>query len=70
MLVEAALFVSGLAALVVGADRAVTAAIVPSLWYMLGVSIAVLALFYWRRGIDRRAAVVCLALYLPSFALV
>ncbi|MBX0293607.1 sodium:calcium antiporter [Haloarcula nitratireducens] len=44
------------------------AAIFPSLVYMLVVSIAVLALFYWRRGIDRRAAVVCLALYLPSFA--
>ncbi|WP_254273899.1 sodium:calcium antiporter [Haloarcula marina] len=43
------------------------ATIMPSLLYMLGVSIAVLGLFYWRRGIDRRAAVVCLALYLPSF---
>jgi cation:H+ antiporter len=45
-----------------------TAAIQPSLLYMLGVSIAVLALLYWREGIDRRAAVVCLLLYLPSFA--
>jgi cation:H+ antiporter len=43
------------------------AAIRPSLLYMLAASIAVLGLFYWRRGIDRRAAVVCLALYLPSF---
>ena len=39
----------------------------PSLVYMVAVSIAVLALFYWREGIDRRAAVVCLLLYLPSF---
>ncbi|MFC6973875.1 sodium:calcium antiporter [Halomicroarcula sp. GCM10025709] len=43
------------------------AAIRPSLGYMLAASIAVLGLFYWRRGIDRRAAVVCLLLYLPSF---
>jgi cation:H+ antiporter len=40
-----------------------------SLTYMLVVSIAVLGLFYWREGIDRRAAVVCLLLYLPSFLL-
>jgi cation:H+ antiporter len=43
------------------------AAIQASLAYMLGVSILVLGLFYWRRGIDRQAAVVCLLLYLPSF---
>jgi len=35
--------------------------------YMLAVSIAVLALMYWRRGIDRRGAIVCILLYLPSF---
>jgi cation:H+ antiporter len=46
------------------------AAIRPSLLYMLTVSIAVLGLFYWREGIDRRAAVVCLLLYLPSFVVV
>ncbi|WP_372912315.1 sodium:calcium antiporter [Salinigranum sp.] len=38
--------------------------------YMLVVSLVVLGLFYWRRGIDRRAALVCLALYLPSFLFV
>jgi cation:H+ antiporter len=38
-----------------------------SLAYMLAVSIVVLGLFYWREGIDRRAAVVCLLLYFPSF---
>ena len=38
-----------------------------SLAYMLVVSVIVLALFYWRRGIDRRAAVVCLLLYTPTF---
>jgi cation:H+ antiporter len=42
----------------------------PSLTYMLAVSIAVLGLFYWREGIDRRAAVVCLLLYVPSLVVV
>ena len=42
--------------------------VVTSAYYMLGVSLLVLGLFYWRRGIDRTAAVVCLLLYLPSFA--
>lgn len=35
--------------------------------YMLVVSLAVLGLMYWRRGIDRLAAIGCLLLYLPSF---
>jgi cation:H+ antiporter len=39
----------------------------PSLVYMLAVSVAVLALMYWREGIDRPAALVCLALYVPAF---
>ena len=38
--------------------------------YMLLVSLLVLGLFYWRRGIDRRAALGCVALYLPSFLFV
>jgi cation:H+ antiporter len=46
------------------------AALRPSIAYMFVVSAAVLALFYWRRGIDRRAALVCLGLYLPTFVLV
>jgi cation:H+ antiporter len=41
----------------------------PSLTYMLVVSILVLGLFYWREGIDRKAAVVCLLLYVPTFVL-
>jgi len=45
------------------------AALAPSLNYMLLVSLVVLGLFYWREGIDRRAAVVCLLLYLPTFLL-
>jgi len=45
------------------------AALQGSLVYMLVVSVIVLALFYWRRGIDRRAAIVCLLLYTPTFLL-
>ena len=46
------------------------AAIRPSLVYMLVVSIAVLGLLYWQRGLDRRGAVVCLLLYPPSLLFV
>ena len=42
-------------------------AIRPSLVYMLAVSVVVLGLLYWQRGLGRRGAVVCLLLYLPSF---
>lgn len=45
------------------------ASLQPSLTYMLVVSILVLGLFYWRRGIDRPAAVICLFLYIPTFLL-
>jgi cation:H+ antiporter len=38
--------------------------------YMLVVSLLVLGLMYWRRGIDRRVAVLCVLLYLPSFVVV
>ncbi|WP_411968199.1 sodium:calcium antiporter [Haloferax sp. YSSS75] len=38
--------------------------------YMLGVSLVVLALLYWREGIDRRAALVCIGLYLPTFVVI
>jgi cation:H+ antiporter len=60
-------FSLGVGALV--ADVVVTdlPAVLDSATYMLAVSIAVLAIFYWRRGIDRRAAVVCLLLYVPTF---
>ncbi|WP_336135809.1 sodium:calcium antiporter [Natronomonas amylolytica] len=37
--------------------------------YMLVVSLAVLGLMYWQRGIDRKGAVVCFLLYLPGFFL-
>lgn len=46
------------------------AALRPSLVYMLFVSVLVLGLFYWRRGIDRPTAVVCVALYVPTFVLI
>ncbi|MDY7081330.1 MAG: sodium:calcium antiporter, partial [Halobacteria archaeon] len=37
-----------------------------SVFYMFFVSLFVIGLFYWRRGIDRRAAVLCIFLYIPS----
>ncbi|WP_152040451.1 sodium:calcium antiporter [Salinigranum salinum] len=63
-------FSLGVGALV--ADVVVTdlGAVQQSAAYMLVVSLVVLGLFYWRRGIDRRAAVVCLVLYLPTFLFV
>jgi cation:H+ antiporter len=42
----------------------------PSLLYMLAASGIVLGLFYWREGIDRPAAIVCLLLYIPSLLLI
>jgi cation:H+ antiporter len=40
-----------------------------SLFYMIGVSLFVLGVMWWRRGIDRRVALVCLSLYFPTFVL-
>jgi len=40
-----------------------------SVGYMLLVSLAVLGLMYWRRGLGRRAAVACFLLYVPSLVL-
>jgi cation:H+ antiporter len=62
-------FSLGVGALV--ADVRVTdlATVQLSAGYMLAVSLVVLGLFYWREGIDRPAAVVCLLLYLPFFFL-
>jgi cation:H+ antiporter len=62
-------FSLGVGALVADVAVADVAALWPSLAYMVAVSVVVLALFYWRRGIDRPAAVVCVLLYLPSFVL-
>jgi cation:H+ antiporter len=63
-------FSLGVGALV--ADVAVSdlGAVRQSATYMLVVSLVVLALLYWQRGIDRRAALVCVALYLPAFLFV
>jgi cation:H+ antiporter len=62
-------FSLGIGALV--ADVTVTdlPAVQRSVGYMLLVSLFVLGLMYWRRGIDRRGAVLCLLLYLPSLLL-
>ncbi|WP_380678341.1 sodium:calcium antiporter [Salinigranum sp. GCM10025319] len=63
-------FSLGVGALV--ADVAVTdlGSVQVSAAYMLVASLLVLGLFYWRRGVDRRAAVLCLLLYLPTFLFV
>lgn len=58
--------VGALAADVVVANRA---AMDLSVSYMLAVSLVVLGLFYWRGGITRFTAFLCLALYLPTFLL-
>ncbi|MEF8915788.1 calcium/sodium antiporter [Natronomonas sp.] len=62
-------FSLGVGALV--ADVAVTdpRSVFVATGYMLVVSLAVLGLMYWQRGIDRRGAVVCFLLYLPGFFL-
>jgi cation:H+ antiporter len=63
-------FSLGVGALVADVVVTDTGAVLSAAAYMLVVSLVVLGLFYWRRGIDRRAAVVCLGLYLPSFLFV
>jgi cation:H+ antiporter len=60
-------FSLGVGALVADVVVSDLQAVTLSVGYMLFVSLVVLGLMYWRRGIDRRAAIVCLALYLPSF---
>ncbi|MBV0902596.1 sodium:calcium antiporter [Haloarcula salina] len=62
-------FSLGVGALVADVTLADPAAVAASVTYMLVVSLGVLGLLYWRRGIGRREAVVCVLLYLPSLAL-
>jgi cation:H+ antiporter len=62
-------FSLGIGAVFFDVQVADLATIQPSLTYMLAVSVGVLALIYWRRGVDRRSAIVCLLLYLPTFVL-
>jgi cation:H+ antiporter len=59
----------GVGALVADVTVTDTQSVLVATVYMLVVSIAVLGLMYWQRGIDRRGAVVCLFLYLPGFLL-
>ncbi|WP_255149208.1 sodium:calcium antiporter [Halorarius halobius] len=63
-------FSLGVGALFFDVVVADVAALEASIAYMFAASLVVLGLFYWREGIDRRAAVVCLLLYLPTFLLV
>ena len=62
-------FSLGIGALV--ADVVVTdlPTVMGSAAYLVAASVVVLGVLYWRRGLDRRTAVVPLALYLPSFLL-
>jgi cation:H+ antiporter len=62
-------FSLGIGALVADVAVADPRTVFVSTGYMLAVSLAVLGLMYWRRGIDRRGAVLCVLLYLPSFFL-
>ncbi|WP_336336517.1 sodium:calcium antiporter [Haloarcula brevis] len=62
-------FSLGVGALVADVTLADPDAVAASVTYMLVVSLAVLGLLYWRRGIDRRSALACVLLYLPSLAL-
>ena len=60
-------FSLGIGALVADIVVADVEAVLLSTWYMVAVSVIVLVLLYWREGIDRKAALLCLALYFPSF---
>jgi cation:H+ antiporter len=60
-------FSLGVGPLLFDVTLADSGAVLASAQYMLAVSLVVLGLCYWRRGIDRRAAVLCLLLYVPSF---
>jgi len=60
-------FSLGVGALVADLAVADTGSVLTSAAYMLGVSIFVLAIMYWREGISRRVAFLLLFLYLPTF---
>jgi cation:H+ antiporter len=62
-------FSLGIGALVATVGVSDPQAIFVSTGYMLVVSLAVLGLMYWRRGIDRWTGLGCVLLYLPSFML-
>ncbi|KAB1188969.1 MULTISPECIES: sodium:calcium antiporter [Haloferax] len=60
-------FSLGIGALVADVVVSDLASVTLSGVYMLVVSLLVLALLYWREGIDRPSALVCIGLYLPTF---
>jgi cation:H+ antiporter len=62
-------FSLGVGALVADVTVSDPATVWVSVGYMLTVSLLILALMYWRRGISRVAAVGCLLLYVPSLVL-
>jgi cation:H+ antiporter len=61
-------FSLGVGALVADVTVSDPSRVLLSTSYMLCVSLLVLGVLYWRRGLNRRGAVLCLLLYLPSFA--
>lgn len=61
------LFLGGLMLLVLGADPA---GLLLSLAYMVVSAAAVLALLYWREGMARWGAAICVTLYVPAFLLI
>jgi cation:H+ antiporter len=63
-------FSLGVGALVADVTVTDSAPVFATTGYMLAVSLAVLGVMYWRRGIDRRVALFCVILYLPSLAVV
>jgi len=62
-------FSLGVGALVADVSVSDPQTVFVSTGYMLTVSITVLALMYWQRGVDRKGAIVCALLYLPSLVL-
>jgi cation:H+ antiporter len=63
-------FSLGVGALVADVVVTDTVTVLVAAAYMLVVSIVVLGIMYVQHGIDRRAALACIALYIPSFLFV
>lgn len=60
-------FSLGAGAVVAEVSVADPGAVMASATYMLLVSLIVVGLFYWQEEVDRRTAILCILLYLPSF---
>lgn len=60
-------FSLGAGALVADVAVSNVSSVMLSMWYMLAVATFVIALFYWRKRIGRKEAILCILLYLPTF---